>query len=99
MWNEKDWLALTFFPIEDLKELEEMRKLRSEFMVNISKCFRTCKLDKDKMKEICEQIIKTVSFHRLDTDLQAKMEHIIFQNNSNETLKIEHEALVQFNME
>ena len=94
---KKDWLTLTFFPIEDAKDLKEMRKLRSPFMVNISKCFQTGKIEKDEMKKICEQIVKTASSH-VDPNLQAKLKHVIFQDASNETLKNEHEALKNFNM-
>ena len=94
----KDWLALTFFPVEDAKELEDLRKLRSPFMVNISKCFQTGKIEKGLIKKICEKIVETSSSHRLDPNLHVKLEYIIFQNTLNETLKKEHEALGNFNM-
>ena len=78
-----------------------MRKLRSDFMVNISKCFQTGEIDKyghnENMKAICEQIVKTASSH-VDPELQAKLKHVIFQDVSNDTLKKEHEALGNFNM-
>ena len=74
-----------------------MRKLRSEFMVNISKCFQTGEIEKDDMKKICEDIVKTASSY-IDPNLQAKLKHVIFQDVSNETLKNEHIALGKFNM-
>ena len=90
-------MALTFFPIEDGKELKELRKLKSPFMVNITKCFQTREIGKDDMEKICEQIVKTASSH-VDPRLQAKLKHVIFKDGSNETLKKEHEALGKFNM-
>ena len=97
MLNLKDWLAITFFPIEDEKKLEELRKLKSPFMMNISKCFETGKIEEDEMKKICEEIVKTASSY-VDPRLQAKLKHVIFQDGSNETLKNQHEALAKFNM-
>ena len=66
-------------------------------MVNISKCFQTGVIEKDDMKTICEEIVKTASSD-IDSNLQAKLKHVIFQDASNETLKNEHEALGKFNM-
>ena len=97
-WSWKDWLALTFFPIEDTKELEELRELRSPFMMSIARCFQTDKLEKDEMKAICKQIVKNASSY-INPNLRAKMEGIIFQNLLNETLKKEHKALEQFNIQ
>ena len=68
-------------------------------MMYISKCFQTGRIEKEEMKETCERIIKTASSHRLDPNLRAKLQHVIFQDVSNETLKNEHIALGQFNME
>ena len=78
-----------------------MRKLRSDFMVSISKCFQTGEIDgygrNKNTKAICEQIVKTASSH-VNPQLKAKLQDVIFQNGSNETLKKEHEALGKFNM-
>ena len=90
-------MALAFFPIEDLYELSELRKLRTPFMMNISKCFQTGRIEKYEMKEICKRIVQTASSY-VDPSLQAKLRHIIFDAESNSTLKKEHEALGQFNM-
>ena len=101
-------MALTFFPVEDANELEKLRKLRSPFMVNISKCFQTGTFkDVDKMfdkiisrlNEKCHisyEIVKTAS-PDINPELKARLKHVIMQNESN-TLKLEHEALGQFNM-
>ena len=71
-------------------------------MVNISKCFQTGEIDEygrnENKSAICEQIIKTASSHRLDSNLQAKLKNVIFQNVANEILKKEYEALAKFNM-
>ena len=90
-------MALTFFPIEDANELEELRKLKSPFMMNISKCFETGEIEEDEMKKICEEIVKTASSY-VDPELQAKLDHVIFQDVSNDTLKKEHQALGNFDM-
>ena len=90
-------MALTFFPIEDPNELEELRKLRSKFMENVSKCFQTKSVIKGvEMKEVCQQIIKHASSH-VDPKLKTKLEGVIFHQ-SNKTLNKEHEKLVDFNM-
>ena len=66
-------------------------------MVNITKCFQTGKIGKDDMKKICEQIVKTASSH-VNPQFKAKLQDVIFQDGSNETLKNEHEALGKLNM-
>ena len=66
-------------------------------MNEISKCFQTGESEEDEMKKICEEIVKTASSH-VDPKLQAKLQHVIFKDGSNETLKNEHEALGKFNM-
>ena len=65
--------------------------------MNISKCFQIDEYKYGEMKTICEQVVKTASSY-VDPKLQAKLQHVIFQDASNETLKNEHEALAKFNM-
>ena len=67
------------------------------FMKNICKCYQTGKIKKGEKKNICNEIINSASSY-VDPELKAKLNDIIFQAESNKTLKLQQEDLENFNL-
>ena len=88
----KDWLKLSFFPIENEKELKKLRSMMTPFMRNIRRCYETAKIEKEEKKRICDGIIRTASSH-VEPKLKQLLDHIIFQLGSNNTLKLQQQDL------
>ena len=89
---KKDWLKLSFFPIENTEELKKLRSLMTPFMKNISSCYETKEIGKKRRKRICKDIINTASSH-VNPELKKKLDDVIFQIESNNTLKLQQEDL------
>ena len=89
---KKDWLKLSFFPIENTEELKKLRSLMTPFMKNISRCYETKHIDGEEKKRICKDIINTASSY-VNPELKKKLDDVIFQIESNNTLKLQQEDL------
>ena len=87
---KKDWLKLSFFPIENTEELKKLRSLMTPFMKNICRCYETKKIEKKERKRICDDIINTASSY-VNPELKKKLDHVIFELGSNKTLKLQQE--------
>ena len=48
---KKDWLKLSFFPIENTEELATLRSLMTPFMKNICRCYETKDIDTEEGHE------------------------------------------------
>ena len=66
-------------------------------MQNICKCYQTGKIEKEQKNKICDEIISTASSY-VDPGLKAKLNDVIFQTESNKTLKLQQDALENFNL-
>ena len=95
---KKDWLKLSFFPIESQEELKTLRSLMTPFMKNICRCYETKEIyEEEEKKRICDEIIRTASSY-VNPELKRKLDCIIFQVGSNNTLKIQQEDLENFSL-
>ena len=89
---KKDWLKLSFFPIESEEELETLRSLMTPFMKNICRCYKTEYIDDKEKERICDDIISTTSSY-VNPELKKKLDRVIFQVQSNNTLKLQQQDL------
>ena len=62
------------------------------FMKNVSRCYETKTIDEKEKEQICDDIINTASSD-VDPELKEKLDHVIFQIGSNNTLKLQQEDL------
>ena len=62
------------------------------FMRNICRCYETKNIYEKEKKSICDDIINTASSD-VNPELKAKLDHVIFQVGSNETLKLQQQDL------
>ena len=60
----------------------------TSFMKNICRCYETKKIEKEEMKRICYDIISTASSY-VNPELKKKLDRVIFQIQSNNTLKLQ----------
>ena len=67
------------------------------FMKNICRCYETKEIDEEEKKRIFENIINTSSSY-VDPELKIKLDHVIFQIGSNETLKVQQQHLENFSL-
>ena len=74
-----------------------MRSLMTPFMQNICKCYQTGQIEWEKKENICDEIIKTASPY-VNPELKIKLNAIIFQTESNKTLKLQQQDLENFNL-
>ena len=90
------WLALTFFPIENPSALTRLRSLLSPFMKNIQNCYQDGEIRRPERSHICEDVINTASSW-VNPELKNELNQLICQP-SNNSLKLEHRALENFNI-
>ena len=83
---KKDWLKISFFPIESREELQELRSLMTPFMKNVCRCYETEEIEKEERKRICDGIINTASSY-VNSELKKKLDHVIL--NSIDFLKLQ----------
>ena len=62
------------------------------FMKNICRCYETKKIDQEEKKRICNDIINTASSY-VNPELKKKLDRVIFQVQSNNTLKLQQQDL------
>ena len=67
------------------------------FMQHICKCYQTGQIEEEEKEKICNEIIQTASSY-LNPRLKDKLNDIILRTESNEKLRLQHEALENFNL-
>ena len=94
--DESVFLALTFFPIEDVAELTELRALMSPFMNNVAKCGEYSGNDDDERENIVNELIRTAS-STINQELVDRLNQAMIRP-ENRTLNVEHDRLRAMNI-
>ena len=93
---KKVWLSIMFMPIEEASELARLRSFMSPFMINIQKCFDSKELSQTEIKQICDDVINSISPF-VDPELLNCLNQILTRPESR-TLGLEHGAFRQISI-
>ena len=91
-------MGLTFYPIEDITELEKFRRGLSSFMKAVQKTTRSEDIPLDEVISTCDKVITAAGSYNDQDELSRDWYHYI-RDTSNQTIGEEHDKLIAASLE